>query len=30
MNRRLSGRIGTGGRVLSIETTNGSIELRRR
>lgn len=30
MNRRLSGTVGTGGRSLSIETTNGRIELRRR
>jgi DUF4097 and DUF4098 domain-containing protein YvlB len=30
MNRRLSGTVGNGGRVLSIETTNGSIELRKR
>lgn len=30
MNRRLSGTVGTGGRTLSIETTNGGIELRRR
>jgi hypothetical protein len=30
MNRRLSGTVGSGGRVLSLETTNGRIELRRR
>lgn len=30
MNRRLSGTVGSGGRVLSMETTNGRIELRRR
>lgn len=30
MNRRISGTVGSGGRVLSLETTNGSIELRRR
>jgi hypothetical protein len=30
MNRRISGTVGTGGRVLSLETTNGSIELRQR
>jgi hypothetical protein len=30
MNRRLSGTVGSGGRLLSIETTNGRIELRRR
>lgn len=30
MNRRLSGTVGNGGRTLSMETTNGRIELRRR
>lgn len=30
MNRRLSGTVGSGGRTLSMETTNGRIELRRR
>lgn len=30
MNRRISGTVGTGGRVLSLRTTNGSIELRQR
>lgn len=30
MNRRLNGTVGSGGRTLSMETTNGRIELRRR
>lgn len=30
MNRRLSGTVGSGGRTLSMQTTNGRIELRRR
>lgn len=30
MNRRISGTVGTGGRTLSLETTNGRIELRHR
>ncbi|HEX6309957.1 MAG TPA: DUF4097 family beta strand repeat-containing protein [Longimicrobiales bacterium] len=30
MNRRLSGTVGSGGRVLTLQTVNGSIELRRR
>jgi hypothetical protein len=30
MNRRLTGTVGTGGRSLLIDTTNGRIELRRR
>ena len=30
MNRRLTGTVGSGGRTLSMETTNGRIELRRR
>jgi hypothetical protein len=30
MNRRLSGTVGSGGRTLSLSTTNGRIELRRR
>jgi hypothetical protein len=30
MNRRISGTVGSGGRELTLETTNGSIELRRR
>ncbi|HEX6133978.1 MAG TPA: DUF4097 family beta strand repeat-containing protein [Longimicrobiales bacterium] len=30
MNRRLSGTVGSGGRVLALQTVNGSIELRRR
>ena len=29
MNRRISGTVGTGGRTLTMETTNGRIELRR-
>jgi len=29
MNRRMSGRVGSGGRTLEMETVNGSIRLRK-